>query len=161
MLDGRLFLPAAVIITLFVLKRLIRMNRLNVSEGENDDGEQTEISRKKLNLLEGVEMYEVFHPLLIWTLQRYAQVLGADKKCPKVIILILKRVWMVDETALTFISEFYRRCHRQKIKLIIVGLNARFTDVLKQADVFNCVCDGNIVENIDEAMDLSKKLLLG
>ena len=118
MLNSELILPGAVIITLFVLKRLIQINRFDISEGKKDDGEQTEISRKKLNLPEGVEIYDVFHPLLIWTLQRYAQVLGADKKCPKVIILILKRVWMVDETALTFISEFYRRCHRQKIKLI-------------------------------------------
>ena len=62
MLNSELILPGAVIIMLFVLKRLIRMNRLNVSEGENDDGEQTEISGKKLNLPEGVEIYGIFHP---------------------------------------------------------------------------------------------------
>ena len=65
MLNSELILPGAVIITLFVLKRLIQMNRLDVSEGESADREQTEISRKKLNLPEGVEIYEVFHPLLI------------------------------------------------------------------------------------------------
>ena len=48
MLNSGLILPVAVIITLFVLKRLIQINWFDIPEWKKDDGRQIEISRKKV-----------------------------------------------------------------------------------------------------------------
>ena len=86
-------------------------------------------------LPEGVEMVSLRGPLFFGAARRLGDVLDAMTTRPRIFILRMRNVPIVNSTGVAALSDFMRRCRTQGIQVIISGLRQQPTEVL-ETDAF-------------------------
>ncbi len=83
-------------------------------------------------LPEGAEMVSLRGPLFFGAARRLGDVLDAMTTRPRIFILRMRNVPIVDSTGVAALSDFTRRCRAQNIQVIISGLREQPAQVLEQ-----------------------------
>ncbi len=80
------------------------------------------------------------------------------KSGSKVIILRMRNVPTIDVSALQTLSKVYDFCIQNKIAVIFSHVNEQPLSVMKKSGFYDKVGEENFAPNIDEALDMAKKL---
>jgi len=91
-------------------------------EPEPDDANATSGSNTRAGLPDDVEVYEVAGPLFFAVANRLDDLLDQYFKPPRVLILRLGRVPLIDASGATALTQFFDRAQRLGIRVIIEGL---------------------------------------
>jgi sulfate permease, SulP family len=83
-------------------------------------------------LPEGAEMVSLRGPLFFGAARRLGDVLDVMTTRPRIFILRMRNVPIVDSTGVAALSDFTRRCRAQNIQVIISGLREQPAQVLEQ-----------------------------
>jgi SulP family sulfate permease len=123
-------------------------------EADQDDltGEPTVDDRAKLP--PGVEAYRVSGPLFFAVANRIDDVLRAFGRPPRVFILRLRQVPLIDASGATAIANLVERCRRERIALVFTGLQPQPATVLADMGI---APDG---QTLRYASDLAEALVL-
>lgn len=120
-------------------------------EGEFPEKEDPDaISKKKIP--SNVEVYEIEGPFFFGTADILKDVLMNFEKAPKVFILRLRHVPMVDASGMNGIKEFYEKCQRSGTKLLLSGVRGQTEKDLKKFGLIHLIGEGNIFPHIDAAL---------
>lgn len=93
-------------------------------------------------LPDGVEAYRVSGPLFFAVANRIDDVLRAFGQPPRVFILRLRRVPLIDASGVTAIGNLIERCRRERIALIFTGLQPQPARILADMGI---VADGKVL----------------
>ncbi len=114
-------------------------SHVDLVERDVDDFNTAPRTDQRPSLPEGVEAYRVSGPLFFAVANRIDDVLRAFGRPPRVFILRLRQVPMIDASGATAIGNLVARCRRDGIALIFTGLQPQPARILSDMGV---VADG-------------------
>lgn len=114
---------------------------------------------EKKHIPKGVEVYEITGPFFFGVADSLKQVLSNLELPPKVFILRMRKVPVIDASGMHALREFYYRCHREDTILLLSGVSDSLEKSLKTFGVIDLIGKGHIFTHIDSALKHAAKLV--
>ena len=114
-----------------VLAAILFMHRMAESAGVDHPEAEEDPSLRAL-LPPGVEVFTVRGPLFFGAAARISEVLDQIGQPPRVFILRMEDVPLVDATGVAALEDFVRRCRSSGTKVILSGLKTQPLDVMRR-----------------------------
>ncbi|OYX89678.1 MAG: sodium-independent anion transporter [Azorhizobium sp. 32-67-21] len=114
-----------------VLAAILFMHRMAENAGVDHPEAEEDPSARAL-LPPGVEVFTVRGPLFFGAAARISEVLDQIGQPPRVFILRMEDVPLVDATGVAALEDFVRRCKSSGTKVILSGLKAQPLDVMRR-----------------------------
>lgn len=124
-----------------------------VPEKEDRDA----ISKKEVPA--GVEVYEIQGPFFFGTADVLKDVMANLEKPPRVFILRMRYVPIVDASGMNALKEFYHKCHRAQTALLLSGIHGHTEKDLKKFGLSRLIGEDRIFPHIDAALAKASNLL--
>ena len=105
---------------------------VSLIEEDADDFAKDARPSQRAQLTPGVEAYQVSGPLFFAVANRLDDVLNQFPTPPRVFILRLRLVPLIDASGVTALRHLLRRCGRQGTRVILSGLQAQPRTILTQ-----------------------------
>lgn len=146
---------------LLFMKRMSEGTKISVSTNEVDLSREGEIihEEEKLSIPQGVEVYEIDGPFFFGVANTFDECMKTIGNKPRVRIIRMRKVPFMDTTGLHNLESLYRLSSKEKIKIILSGVNKQVRSVLEKSDLEEKIGKENICENIHEALKRSLELL--
>jgi SulP family sulfate permease len=130
----------------------------NVSMIEEDraDTERPLEPDQRAQLPAGVEAFQISGPLFFAVANRLDDVLDLYPKPPRIFILRMRFVPLIDASGVAALSQMISRCRRQNTRVILSGLRAQPMRILTQMGIAE---DGDAVRfavNFDAALEIAR-----
>src|SRR3989344_2751051 len=110
---------------LFV-KRMSEISAVNfIAKEIADDDAAEEVPINKIEIPKGVEVYEIKGPFFFGIANQFEEAVRVVAEKPKVRILRLRDVPVIDSTGLQALKNFYDKCKHSGIRLLISGLHVQ------------------------------------
>jgi len=122
-----------------------------------EEEEEMPISKKEIP--KEIEIYEIEGPFFFGMADTLKDVLSSIEKPPKVFILRLRKVPVIDASGLFALKEFYLKCKRQETTLMLSGVQKGPLKTLRKFGLNTLIGEEHIFSNIDAALKASQKLL--
>lgn len=141
-----------------VLAAFVFMHRMStsVSVAPVEDGDADEEPDARQRLPGGVEMFRFSGPLFFAVANRLDQVLDPIREPPKVFILRLRQVPLIDASGVTALEEFVSRCEKMGTAVILSGLHGQPHTILHQMDFGRHPNLLGLAAGFDEALAMAK-----
>ncbi|MDO8494595.1 MAG: sodium-independent anion transporter, partial [Deltaproteobacteria bacterium] len=81
------------------------------------------------------------------------------KNPPKILILRMRFVPMIDATALQVLEDLFKKTRREKTILLLSGVQKAVRGVLEKGDLIEKIGAANILNNLDLALARANELL--
>ncbi|MBO5505122.1 MAG: sulfate permease [Clostridia bacterium] len=120
-----------------------------------DEAEENAKERLKA-IPEKTQVFEIDGPMFFATSDIVASI--PIKHSSKIIILRMRNVPTIDVSALQTLSKVYDFCVEKNISVIFSHVNEQPLSVMKKAGFYDRVGRENFADNIDEALEIAKKL---
>jgi len=136
-----------------------------VSSGEKlvDENGEEDLSGDGLSQRErlppGVEAFQISGPLFFGAANRLDDLLDQFRVPPRIFILRMRLVPMIDASGVHALQALLERCHRRGIVLIISGLQPQPGRVIAQMHVHPRHGELHFTDNFDSALELARELL--
>lgn len=157
MLAGLLFIKRMIDVTEIVDKK----DQVTMPFDSNDEPYETEdaFAISKKTIPQGVEVYEIDGPFFFGIADRLKNVLNEIEESPKIFILRMRHVPMVDATGLHALEEFLALCKSNETILVLSGVNQRIKMKIERIKLDQKIGQENITENIDLALVRANEIL--
>jgi len=157
MLAGLLFIKRMIDVTEIVDKK----DQVTMPFDSNDEPYETEdaFAISKKTIPQGVEVYEIDGPFFFGIADRLKNVLNEIEESPKIFILRMRHVPMVDATGLHALEEFLALCKSNQTILVLFGVNQRIKMKIERIKLDQKIGQENITENIDLALVRANEIL--
>lgn len=148
-----------VLASLLFIKRIVDVtqvsnSRMKLSELDAASEERLDdpdmITKK--HIPEGTEVYEIDGPFFFGVADRLKLVLESIGYTPKVFILRMRKVPVIDATGMHALEEFYLRCRQQGTRFILSGVNPELERSLKKFGFYALIGEENVYDHIDKAL---------
>ncbi|MBS0615043.1 MAG: sulfate permease [Verrucomicrobia bacterium] len=106
----------------------------------------------------GVEVYEITGPFFFGVADSLKNVLSNIERPPKVFILRMRKVPIIDASGMTALSEFYDKCHKEGTILLITEMSDDLQGPLKKFGLIERIGTENIFSHIDQALERSSRI---
>jgi SulP family sulfate permease len=107
-----------------------------------------------------VEVYEIDGPFFFGVADRLKNVLNEVSNPPRIFILRMRHVPMVDATGLHALEEFFDLCKSNGTILVLSGVNEHIKLKMRRLGFEKKIGIENITDNIDMALSRAHKLLI-
>jgi len=107
----------------------------------------------------GVEIYEIQGPFFFGAANLLRDLLSNLATPPKVFILRLRSVPMIDASGMYGLEEFYHQCKKQKICLLLSGVNPQTRKDLKKFGLTASIGELNIFPHLDKALEKAEQII--
>ncbi len=136
------------------LSGVVSLKSLNEENGEKPDPDAIETKR----VPSGVEVYEIDGLFFFSLADTLKGVLSNMEAPPKVFILRLRKVPMIDASGMHALGEFYHKCAKEKTTLILSGVNPPVLKSLKKFGLVELIGQPQIFPHIDPALERAREL---
>ncbi len=143
------------------MKRMSEVTHITVSKNEIDLSHESEIihEEEKLIVPKGVEVYEIDGPFFFGVANKFDECMKTIGDKPDIRIIRMRKVPFMDTTGLHNLESLYRLSAKEKIKVILSGVNEQVHTTLKKAGFTEVIGEANVCSNIHEALRRSEELL--
>lgn len=143
------------------MKRVSEVTKITVSKNVVDLSREGEIyhEEEKLSLPKGVEVYEIDGPFFFGVANKFDECMKIIGDKPSIRIIRMRKVPFMDTTGLHNLESLYRLSHKEKIKVILSGVNTQVHEVLTKSGFAQTIGEENICKDIHTALERSKQLL--
>ena len=130
-------------------------SNMTLLEEDADDLTYPAQPSQRAQLPEGVEVYQVSGPLFFAVANRLDEVLNQFPKAPRVFILRLRLVPLIDASGVTALRQLLKRCARSGTRVILSGLREQPRAILAQMGVKPDAVSLQFAENFAAAVLLA------
>ena len=150
-----------ILASFFFMKRMSQMSKaVSLSqifqESQIDFPEKNDISKKVVP--QGVEVYEIQGPFFFGAANMLRDILNNITAMPKVFILRMRSVTMIDASGMYGLEEFYDQCKKKNITLFLSEVPRRTREDLKKFGLIESIGEQQIFTNIDAALAKAGKI---
>jgi sulfate permease, SulP family len=153
-------LVAAAFVFMFRMADAFEVNpgvKLVDENGDEEMGAAGLSQRERLP--SGVEAFQISGPLFFGAANRLDDLLDQFRVPPKVFILRMRLVPMIDASGVHALQALLERCHRRGIVLIVSGLQQQPERVISQMHLRPREDELHFADNFDSALDLARELV--
>ncbi|GMU38630.1 MAG: STAS domain-containing protein [Phycisphaerae bacterium] len=151
-----------VLAALLFMKRMAAVSNVSSISRELADDDEDEPDPMSIALRQvppEVEVFEINGPFFFGVADRLKDTLNQYERPPKVFILRMRRVNAIDATGLHALEEFWIKCRRQGITLILSGVHAQPLFAMVKAGLDQKIGEPNMFDNIDGALERARQLI--
>ncbi|MCX6074009.1 MAG: sulfate permease [Campylobacterales bacterium] len=143
----------ASILFIHSMMNAVEIKSYDDEDEENDDPDATS---KKI-IPKGVEVYEIKGPLFFGIAEKLVDTLLLFERMPRVFILRLRHVPMIDAAGLHALETLNKQLQGQHSVLILSGVNKNVHNYIKKSGLDKQIGEWNIVDHIDKAIARAKE----
>lgn len=125
----------------------------------DENGEAGDDLSQRTKLLPGVEVFQISGPLFFGAANRLDELLDQFQKRPKVFVLRMRLVPIIDASGVHALKVLLERCRRHGIALIISGLQIQPQRVVRQMGIHPRDGELYFANDYEEALTISGKLV--
>lgn len=107
----------------------------------------------------GVEVFEINGPFFFGAAETFRDTLRALRTKPKVLIVRMRQVPVIDATGLHLLEELHSQCRRDGTKVVFSGVHAQPLFALQRTELFEHIGAENVFGNIDDALNRAREIL--
>lgn len=148
---------------LLFMKRMSEATKISVTTKEVDLSRESEIvhEEEKLVVPQGVEVYEIDGPFFFGVASKFDECMKTIGDKPKIRIIRMRKVPFIDTTGLHNLEGLYRMSKKEKIRIILSGVNTQVRDVLIKSGFAAQIGEENICSDISEALERAGQIKTG
>ncbi|MEG0796646.1 MAG: sulfate permease [Odoribacter sp.] len=141
------------------MKRMSEATKISVATNEVDLSKESEIyhEEEKLTIPKGVEVYEIDGPFFFGVANKFDECMKTIGDKPRIRIIRMRKVPFMDTTGLHNLESLYRLSEKEKIRIILSGVNEQVHSVLTKAGFADKIGEENICSNIHEAIEKARQ----
>lgn len=140
------------------MHRMTTISNVNIVTGEMSETDDPK-AISKYKIPEGVEVFEITGPMFFGAAYKFKESLTLIAKQPKVLIIRMRSVPVIDATGLHTLEEVFRQSKYSKIKFILSGIQKEVYRELEKSPLLGLIGKDNICPDIDTALARAEKLL--
>jgi SulP family sulfate permease len=149
---------------LLFIRRMAVTADVKLLRNEMQDPDETQHdpqATSEKDIPDGVAVFEVQGPFFFGAVNRFQDIaLGALKeRPPKLIVLRLRSVPIIDATGLNVILDFAQRCVKKKLPLVLSGVQPQPLKEFKKYGVTEVIGKENVCRDIDAALLRVREIL--
>lgn len=150
-----------VIACLLFMKRVAETTEISVLTDEINPGADIDvvIKEEKLIIPKGVEVYEINGPYFFGIANKFEEQMIMLKDRPQVRIIRMRKVPFIDSTGIHNLSNLCKLSQKEKITIVLSGVNKKVHATLEEAGFYNLIGQENICPNINVALERAKEVL--
>ena len=152
-----------VIACVLFMHRVMETTEISVIKNEIDPNAGTDFDSHDEHLLipKGVEVYEINGPYFFGIATKFEETMALLGDRPKVRVIRMRKVPFIDSTGLHNLENLCRMSQKEKITIVLSGVNEKVHKVLERAGFYQLLGQENICPNINVALERAKELLDG
>jgi len=129
-------------------------------DGNGDTLEKSDPDNiEKKHVPPGVEIYEINGPFFFGVADSLKDVLRNMEFPPKVFILRMRKVPIIDASGMHALKEFYLKCKNEKTVLLLSGVNEAIMKKMTKFGLVDLIEKDNILPHIDPALKRAGELI--
>jgi SulP family sulfate permease len=146
---------------LLFLRRISETTNIAIFKNEVSQSVYVEgtTDNEKLILPKGVEVYEIEGPFFFGIANKFEETMKQIGDSPKIRIIRMRKVPFIDSTGLHNLENLIKLSSRDKIQLLLSGVNENVYDVLNKAGVVEKLGEENVCRNINIALQRAQKIV--
>lgn len=113
----------------------------------------------KKHVPQGVEVYEINGPFFFGIADSLKDVLVNMEFPPKVFVLRMRKVPIIDATGMHALKEFYGKCHKEKTALVLSGVQESVGRDLRKFGLVHLIGEKNVHSHIDAALQRAGEIV--
>ena len=126
------------------------------SEGKRAD----DIGQPGIDIPDGVEVFEVYGALFFGAADKFKDtLLSHSHRLPRVLILRMRHVLMLDATALHSLEEVYSHTHARGVELVLSGVTAQPLMLMVRSGFFDTIGEQNVHGHIVDALTRARTII--
>lgn len=163
--DLTIAIEAGLLLAMFLfLKRMTESTRISVTRGKVDISKEIEshsgnLENEVLHLPKGVEVYEIDGPFFFGVAAKFDDIMRELGDKPHVRIIRMRKVPFIDSTGLKNLEMLCQNSTKEKIHIILSGVNSHVRASLQKSSIPYIVGEENICENIHAAVERAKEMV--
>jgi SulP family sulfate permease len=146
-----------VLAAFFFLKRMADVTNVDLFAGGNTVEAPARAAEQLIP--RGVQIYEMNGPLFFAATDKVREALSGLNGAPRVLILSLRQVPLIDATGLHTLDEVRRNCAEHGTRLILCGVRHQPLRALHRSGGLKALGKENVVPNLDRALDGARRTL--
>lgn len=139
------------------INSMMHSTRIHSIHEEDETDDPDSITKKTVPA--GVEVYEIKGPLFFGIAEKLVDTLLIFESTPKVFILRLRHVPMIDAAGLHALESLHEKLHKEGSTLILSGVNKNVASYIRQTKLDEHIGHENIVNHIDKALKRAEFLI--
>lgn len=142
------------------MKRVMETTEISVIRDEIDPSAGTDMTlhEEHLTVPEGVEVYEINGPYFFGIATKFEELMAQMGDRPKVRVIRMRKVPFIDSTGLHNLTTLCEMSHREKIEVVLSGVNEKVRVALERAGIIDMLGAENVCPNIHVALERAGKL---
>jgi sulfate permease, SulP family len=153
-------LEAGMVLAVFLfMRKMIQISNVSVLLKETEEGidDPNDISKYKIPV--GVEVFELNGPFFFGVVYKFKDSIKLIEKKPKVLIIRMRNVPVIDATGLHSIEDLLLGCNRDKTRLILSGLQPLVYDELLKSRLLFKIGKRYVVAQFENAIRLAAQVI--
>lgn len=114
---------------------------------------------RRREIPDGVEVYEINGPFFFGAAETFNERVMVVEGRPKVLIIRMRNVPMVDSTGLQALGQLVRRSKRDGVRVLLSDVHAQPLIALGRSHVLDLLGEENIFGNLDDALNAAREAL--
>lgn len=143
------------------LKRVMETTEISVIRDEIDPSAGTDLTlhEEHLTVPEGVEVYEINGPYFFGIATKFEELMAQMGDRPRVRVIRMRKVPFIDSTGLHNLTTLCEMSRREKIEVVLSGVNKQVHGALERAGIIEMLGGENVCPNIHVALERAARLV--
>lgn len=161
-LDLTIAIEIGMVLSAFLfMRRMAKISKVDILTQENERGDDNDdpMAISRFNVPKGVEVFEITGPLFFGAAYKFKESLRLIKDPPKVLIIRMRQVPVIDATGLHALEEVFHFSGKTKTQLIISGIQPDVLTEFRHSGLMKNIGEENIFPDIEKALERAKELV--
>lgn len=154
LIDLTVAIEIGIVLAAFLfMRKMIQTTGVHVLTGRQDENETDNDAFSRYNIPKGVEVFEITGPLFFGAAYKFKDAMRVIEKPPKVLIIRMGQVPIIDATGIKTIQEVYTASKQQHTKLILSEVHStQVLEALKDARLLFSIGKANVTTSFEAAL---------
>lgn len=147
---------------LLFIKRIMETTEITaIKEEIHVEDEAGIMHDESITIPAGVEVYEINGPYFFGVATQFEEIMSEFRDKSKVRVIRMRKVPFIDSTGIHNLSNFCEMSFKNKIVVVLSGVNPQVHSALHKAGFYDLVGEKNICPNINVALSRAEEIMKG
>lgn len=147
---------------LLFIKRIMETTEITaIKEEIHVEDEAGIMHDESITIPAGVEVYEINGPYFFGVATQFEELMSDFRDKSKVRVIRMRKVPFIDSTGIHNLSNFCEMSFKNKIVVVLSGVNPQVHSALQNAGFYDLVGEKNICPNINVALSRAEEIMKG
>lgn len=147
---------------LLFIKRIMETTEITaIKEEIHVEDEAGIMHDESITIPAGVEVYEINGPYFFGVATQFEELMSEFRDKSKVRVIRMRKVPFIDSTGIHNLSNFCEMSFKNKIVVVLSGVNPQVHSALQKAGFYDLVGEKNICPNINVALSRAEEIMKG